>query len=79
RFNQLEEELSSITCPTLVVRGEESVFSDEEAERVARQIPDATWMQIEGAGHTIQGDNPRGLAAALHSFLEPGNNAWPNE
>ncbi|HYI46605.1 MAG TPA: alpha/beta hydrolase, partial [Actinomycetota bacterium] len=46
RFNQLEEELSSITCPTLVVRGEESVFSDEEAERVARQIPDATWMQI---------------------------------
>ena len=24
---------------------------------------------IEGAGHTVQGDNPRGLAEALGAFL----------
>jgi len=70
RFNKLEDELSSITCPTLVVRGEESEFTDEEATRVARQIPDAMLIGIDAAGHTIQGDNPRDLAEALHSFLE---------
>jgi esterase len=69
RFNQLETELGSISCPTLVVRGAESTFSDEDARRVARQIPDATWVRIDEAGHTVQGDNPRDLSAALHSFL----------
>jgi pimeloyl-ACP methyl ester carboxylesterase len=68
-FNKLDVELGSITCPTLVVRGAESEFSDDDAERVARDIPEATWIRIEEAGHTIQGDNPRALAAALQSFL----------
>lgn len=70
RFNQLDGELGSIACPTLVVRGEESFsLTDEDAERVAREIPEASWVSIQGAGHTIQGDNPRDLAAALHEFL----------
>lgn len=69
RFNELGDDLRSIACPTLVVRGAESEFSDDDADRVARQIPDATWLRIEDAGHTVQGDNPRDLAAALTAFL----------
>ncbi|HEY7875452.1 MAG TPA: alpha/beta hydrolase [Actinomycetota bacterium] len=75
RFNQLEAELGSITCPTLVVRGGESAFSDEDVERVTRQIPEATWARIDNAGHTVQGDNPRDLSAALHAFLRARLNA----
>lgn len=70
RFNQLDTDLSSISCPTLLVRGSESeAFSDQDVERVATKMPDATWIRVDGAAHTIQGDNPRDLADALRAFL----------
>jgi esterase len=63
--------LADVTCPTLVVRGGESdVFHDEDAERLAAALPDGRWVKIPGAGHTVQGDNPKDLAAALRSFLD---------
>jgi pimeloyl-ACP methyl ester carboxylesterase len=59
-----------VTCPTLVVRGAESdVFHDEDAERLARALLDGRWVKVEGAGHTVQGDNPAGLLVALRKFL----------
>ena len=59
-----------VACPTLVVRGAESdVFLDEDAESFARALPDARWVKIAGAGHTVQGDNPRGLCEALRPFF----------
>ena len=59
-----------MSCPTLVVRGAESdVFHDEDAERLAGALPDGRWVKVEGAGHTVQGDNPAGLLAALREFL----------
>jgi esterase len=59
-----------VTCPTLVVRGAESdVFLDEDAESFARTLPDGRWVKIAGAGHTVQGDNPRGLCEALRPFF----------
>jgi esterase len=61
---------AQVTCPTLVVRGAESdVFLDEDAESFARTLPDARWVKIAGAGHTVQGDNPRGLCEALRPFF----------
>ena len=66
----LADGLAAITCPTLVVRGAESdVFHDEDAERLAAGLPDGRWLKIPKAGHTVQGDNPRDLAAALREFL----------
>jgi pimeloyl-ACP methyl ester carboxylesterase len=60
----------NVTCPTLVVRGAESdVFHDEDAERLARALPDGRWVKVAGAGHTVQGDNPAGLLEALRGFL----------
>jgi pimeloyl-ACP methyl ester carboxylesterase len=66
----LADGLARVTCPTLVVRGGESdVFHDEDAERLAAGLPNGRWVKIPKAGHTVQGDNPKDLAAALRDFL----------
>jgi len=62
--------VSRIDCPTLVVRGARSdVFHDEDAEKLARTLPDGRWTRVENAGHSVQGDNPRGLYDALVKFF----------
>jgi esterase len=68
---RLADGLAEVICPTLVVRGGESdVFHDEDAERLASNLPDGRWVKIPQAGHTVQGDNPRDLVAALRLFLD---------
>ena len=67
---KLADSLVNVTCPTLVVRGAESdVFQEEDAERLAKNLPDGRYVSIPRAGHTVQGDNPKDLAAALREFL----------
>ena len=67
---RLAEGLAKITCPTLVVRGAESeVFHEEDGQRLANNLPDGQYVTIPKAGHTVQGDNPKDLAAALREFL----------
>jgi esterase len=62
--------VDGVECPTLVVRGAQSdVFHDEDAERLSARLRQGRWVRIEGAGHTVQGDNPAGLLVALRSFL----------
>jgi esterase len=69
----LADGLARVTCPTLVVRGAESdVFHEEDAVRLAQRLPDGRHITIARAGHTVQGDNPKDLAAALRDFLDPG-------
>jgi esterase len=66
----LAEGLGNVTCPTLVVRGGESdVFHDDDAERLTAGLPNGRWVKIPRAGHTVQGDNPKDLVAALRGFL----------
>jgi esterase len=67
---KLAEGLAKVICPTLVVRGGESdVFHEEDAERLAKNLPDGRCVTIPRAGHTVQGDNPKDLATALRDFL----------
>jgi esterase len=69
-MNGLVPEAEAITCPTLVVRGADSdVFDAEHAARFADVVADGRWVTVEGAGHTVQGDNPAGLLAVLRPFL----------
>lgn len=67
--NGVRELLGAVTCPTLVVRGESSdVVSEEGAAALAAALPSGEWIEIPGAGHTVQGDNPRALAEAIGPF-----------
>jgi len=77
RFDSMREQVAglwdlvgSVTCPTLVVRGERSdVVSTDGAAALAAALPQGEWVAVAGAGHTVQGDNPRGLAESLKPFL----------
>ncbi len=61
-----------IDCPVLITRGEHSrVLSEADAARFADELADGRTVTIAGAGHAIQGDNPKGLLDALQSFLAP--------
>jgi esterase len=70
RFNLLSDRLGAVECPTLVIRGADSeALSERDVARVVDQIPSAASVRIDGAGHTVQGDNPRDLTEALRTFL----------
>jgi len=67
---RLADNLAKVTCPALVIRGAESdVFHQDDAERLAKNFPDGRQITIAQAGHTVQGDNPKDLVAALREFL----------
>ncbi|MBI4217018.1 MAG: alpha/beta hydrolase [Chloroflexi bacterium] len=71
--------LAGVECPTLVVRGSESLaLSEEEALRVVNAIPRASLADIPGAGHLVPLENPQGLTQAVASFcagvMAGGNN-----
>jgi pimeloyl-ACP methyl ester carboxylesterase len=71
RRDLLWSAVDGVECPTLVVRGAQSdVFHDEDAERLAGRLRRGRWVRIEGAGHTVQGDNPAGLLVELRPFLD---------
>ena len=70
RRDLLWSAVETVECPTLVVRGGQSdVFHDEDAERLAGRLSKGRWVTVEGAGHTVQGDNPAGLLVHLRTFL----------
>jgi 3-oxoadipate enol-lactonase len=63
-------ELASITVPTLVVVGTDDALSPPaEAMAMAGAIPHARMVQIPGAGHLSNLENPDAFAAALAGFL----------
>eukprot|EP00439_Symbiodinium_sp_Y106_P089604 s1_g2140.t1 len=69
-LDRLADECRRIQCPTLVVRGEQSpTFSREDAERFVSLLVDGTHVTVPNAGHTVQGDNPKGLVDELRNFL----------
>ncbi|MGH7838518.1 MAG: alpha/beta fold hydrolase, partial [Candidatus Binataceae bacterium] len=70
RAQQIQRDLYRISCPTLILRGERSdVFTDANAAKFAASLPHGRWVKVADAGHTIQGDNPRGLLDALAPFI----------
>jgi pimeloyl-ACP methyl ester carboxylesterase len=62
--------LRTITAPTLVLRGAESHVLDRDvAERMARELPRGSFVEIPRAVHTLHEDNPDAVLAALRDFL----------
>lgn len=61
--------LSRISCPVLVVRGAQSeILSEADAARLAAHLPHAARATVANARHSVQTDNPAGLADAIERF-----------
>ncbi|HJM89385.1 MAG TPA: alpha/beta hydrolase [Dehalococcoidia bacterium] len=70
RADAMWGDLKSIKVPTLLMRGGISnVLAKESAEAVVEAMPDCRMVEIPGAGHRVQGDNPKDFASELQTFL----------
>lgn len=66
----LWDALSSITVPTLLIRGEDSDTTNTATfERMASTIAHSTLVSIPRAGHRVSGDNPQAFNSAVQGFL----------
>lgn len=62
--------LGTITCPTLVVAGEQDVITPPAAmERIHRAIPGSRYVVIPSAGHLAPVEQPSVFGDALRDFL----------
>ena len=58
--------LSSVTAPTLVIHGTaDPMFPVEHGEALAREIPEARLLRLDGAGHGIDPADRDRIAAAI--------------
>jgi pimeloyl-ACP methyl ester carboxylesterase len=65
------DELARITCPTLVLVGEEDVATvPAKSERIRDLIAGATLVRIPEAGHSSSVEQPAAVTAALAAFLQ---------
>ncbi len=70
------QELASIRCPTLVLRGtEDTAIARERAYALVDGIAGATWVEVEGAGHTSTMEQPEAVTAALSEHLAAASEA----
>jgi pimeloyl-ACP methyl ester carboxylesterase len=64
-------DLATITCPALVVVGEEDTLTPPDVARViADGIPGAQYAPIPRAGHLANLERPRAFDAVLHRWLQ---------
>ena len=62
--------LATITCPTLVLCGQEDAWSPPDRhERMARQIPQARLRLIECCGHMCTMERPAEVLAAIEEWM----------
>jgi pimeloyl-ACP methyl ester carboxylesterase len=68
--SDLWDQLGSLTMPVALVRGMAtgSVVDDADEAEVLARLPGATIAHVEGAGHSIQGDQPVILAELLEQL-----------
>jgi len=63
--------LQNITCPTLVIVGEDDQATPvAESQYIAQRIPGSTFVTIPQAGHLSNFEQPAAFNQALNSFLE---------
>lgn len=66
----LTAQLSSISCPTLVLVGEKDILKHEGFARIiARSIAGARLRVIPGAGHAVVIEQPETILAEIRGFL----------
>ncbi|MEZ5646902.1 MAG: alpha/beta fold hydrolase [Burkholderiaceae bacterium] len=71
RFEQ-RAALSTIAVPTLCLAGEhDRTAAPVVVRRMAERIPGAAYVEMPGAGHLMNFEQPEAFSAALSAFLEP--------
>jgi pimeloyl-ACP methyl ester carboxylesterase len=71
RTEAMWDDVRAVRAPALVLRGAYSkVLTPEGAQRLAETIPDCTVVVVDNARHSVQGDNPRGLAEAIIAWQD---------
>jgi len=69
-FGGLWDAVDAVAVPFMLVRGADSpVVDDEDVAELRRRAPDVRVEMVEGAGHSIQGDQPLVLARLLDDFV----------
>ncbi|CAB4905893.1 MAG: alpha/beta fold hydrolase [Actinobacteria bacterium] len=69
-FDELWDDVSSITMPLMLVRGGASAFvTEEHVAEFNKRAPHLRFEIVDGAGHSVQSDRPAQLAAVLISFI----------
>ncbi|MEN3348282.1 MAG: hypothetical protein V7632_1917 [Bradyrhizobium sp.] len=64
-----ETRVQDIAAPFLLARGSDSlIFTADAGRDFTTRFRDGRWVDIPGAGHNVQEDNPRDLAEALKAF-----------
>jgi len=68
---RLEAAARKVAVPTLLVRGTRSeLVGDAEIAHFRELMPDASYVDVAGAGHMVAGDRNDAFNAAVISFLE---------
>jgi pimeloyl-ACP methyl ester carboxylesterase len=63
-------ELSSVSCPVLLLTGDQDVtVTAEVATEAAAACPRLDEVHLAGAGHSVRRDRFEGYTAALDAFL----------
>jgi pimeloyl-ACP methyl ester carboxylesterase len=70
-FSRLWEAVSRLRVPLMLARGlrDQSVVDDADEAELLRRAPDARIERFAESGHSIQGDQPVELAAAIAAFV----------
>jgi pimeloyl-ACP methyl ester carboxylesterase len=67
-------DLAAITCPTLVVVGQEDVLTPpSEAALMVSRIPGSRLVELPGVGHLPPLEEPEAFARAVLPFLSPAS------
>ena len=67
--DSLWEALPKLKVPTLLVTGKLDTKFRAIAEKMARHIPKAIWVEIEKAGHNVHGECPDQFFDCVNQFL----------
>lgn len=71
-FGDLWSYVDAVEVPFFLVRGADSpVVSDDDVAELRRRRPAVRVEVVEGAGHSVQGDQPLELARLIEEFLDP--------
>lgn len=70
---ELWDKLKGLSCPTLLVHGQDStLLAAEGARRIVEATPHGRLVEVPGAGHSVHSDQPALFREAVLSFLGEG-------